>query len=71
MPRRKIAKLERLKVYPEPSLRDRFFIRPGSRSRSWFWIDAENMPPFDGDEGLFELDQIPGGWRVLRKVEDQ
>lgn len=70
MPRRKIAKLERLQIFEQPTSWDTFFIRPGSRSRPWTWFSYDDMPPFQREAGLFELELMKGGgWRVVRRVE--
>jgi hypothetical protein len=69
MPERRIVHLERLCVHGPG--RDRWFIRPGSRSRPWVWFDAHQVPYVDARAAWFELERIRGGWRVLRQVEDQ
>jgi hypothetical protein len=70
MPERRTAKLERLKV-PDgqgETCTARFFIRPGSRSRPWVWFDPKQVPPFEEEVGWFEMERIPGGWKILHQV---
>jgi hypothetical protein len=68
MPERRTVKLERLCVHGPG--RDRWFIRPGSRSRPWIWFDPGQVPFVDAPAAWFEIERIRGGWRVLRHVED-
>lgn len=46
--------------------------RKSSRARCSF-IDAERVPPFDGDEAWFEVEQVRAKpwpyWRAIRQVE--
>jgi len=64
---RRIKKLERLHVHGPG--KDRWFIRPGSRSGSWKWFDAEQVPFVDAREAYFELERVRGGWKILRHVD--
>lgn len=45
--------------------------RSSSRSRSSF-VKPDHVPPFDGDEGWFEIEQVRAKpwsfWRALRQV---
>ena len=65
---RKTAKLERLVV--DGAGKDRWFLRPGSRRRSWTWFDLDDMPPgVTGNDGWFEIERVRGHWRALRQME--
>jgi len=67
MSERRIVKLERLVVHGPG--RDRWFIRPGSRRGAWTWFDPGQVPYVDAREATFEIERVPGGWKVLRRVE--
>ncbi|MBL8772219.1 MAG: hypothetical protein JNK30_12630 [Phenylobacterium sp.] len=67
MPERRVVELERLNVHGPG--KDRWFLRPGSRGRSWLWFDPEQVPFVDARAATFELERVRGGWKVLRLVE--
>ncbi|WP_293677506.1 hypothetical protein [uncultured Phenylobacterium sp.] len=65
-------KIERLKVIGGLTHKQqRFFIRPGSRSRPWKFFDGWEVPEFEGDHAWFEIERSRGAWIFRRRVEDR
>jgi hypothetical protein len=45
-----------------------FAIWLGSRSRGWKFFHVGELPDFEGEEAIFEMDRAKGAWRVVRQV---
>jgi hypothetical protein len=69
MPERQIVKLERLAVHGPG--RDRWFRRPGRVRGKWLWFDPGQVPVVEATTAWFEIERAPGGWRILRHVDDR
>ncbi|WP_068877303.1 hypothetical protein [Phenylobacterium sp. CCH9-H3] len=69
MPERRTVKLERLCI--EGPGRDRWFLRPGRRQGKRLWFDPDQAPFADADAAWSEVERVPGGRRVLRRVENR
>ena len=67
---RRLVLIEKLKGHDhESDVIYRYFVRPGSRRRRWIWFDPGEVPPFEGNAAMFEVERIKGGWRLARPVE--
>ena len=63
------AKIERLRSGADDGRRTlSYFIRPGSRRRSWKFFNPDQVPDFDGESAWFEIDRGQGAWRFVRQV---
>jgi hypothetical protein len=74
MTSRRVVKVERLRGREDQGRETLcYFVRPGSRSRSWVWLELWQVPEFEGESAMFEIERVKGAWIVLRglKVADE
>lgn len=77
-PKTAVVKLTRVRqgggADPQRTLHFRFegFTKKGSRAQCSF-IEPEHVPPFEGEDGWFEVEQVKARpwpfWRALRQVD--
>jgi hypothetical protein len=69
MPQTLIYKVERLNAVPGETHRETtFFIRPGSRRRSWKFFHNGAVPEFEGKCAWFEIERRGPLWIFHRQV---
>jgi hypothetical protein len=67
----RILQLKRYRALPSAGSRTLFFATPSTdRRHPSMFYRPDDVPEFDGDTGWFLAERVTGGWRIVRRVQE-